>query len=196
MSYVPTKPDSGPSPDKDTTTIQTNFAQFASIFTPNHIALNAKHQGEHALVVFQSLATDPGVNQNLVSLYGKVAAQSIADQPQLFFRIQHFLGKNKPNAPMQLTYNSVNTSGPIYQTFLPGGYVLYFGFTSASLPTQITLTPVPTTLLDAWAAVNTYGGGNTVPYTASTVITSNSQFLIRSNASGAYRISWMAIGTQ
>ena len=42
---------------------------------------------------------------------------------------------------MQLTFNSVNTAGPIYQRFLPGGYIVFIG--SITQPPGPATPPVP-----------------------------------------------------
>ena len=56
MTYSFTKPDSGPSPRIDVTQLQTDFSQFAGIFSStaagvnyNHTALNNKNQGDHEM---------------------------------------------------------------------------------------------------------------------------------------------------
>lgn len=198
MTYIPTKPDAGPSPFVDASTIQTNFQQFGIIFANNHKALNKFGQGDHTTVILENQASDPGITTSLVALYNKNAgAATGGPQPQLFFQIPKFLPtqydtSNIPNVGMQLTYNTVNTSGPTqYQSFLPGGYIIYFGSTmNAAIP--ITLSPVPSNLIVANATMTTTTGGG-VPFSVSTSINSASQFTINTNATGAYTILWFAI---
>ena len=96
---------------------------------------------------------------------------------------------------MQLTYNTVNTSGPNqYQSFLPGGYILYLGTTN-TVGSKITLVPQPTKILIAIAEPNNVSGGvGSEPNSVSTTVASdNTGFTIRSNASGSFTFCWMAI---
>lgn len=214
MTYNPNKPDARPSPALDAATIQTNFAQFAAAFATNHIALNSAFQGAHSTVIFENLSLDPGVDQNLTVLYNKDASSRAGAQPQLFIQIPKFLPTrndttNAENFGMQLTYNTVNTSGPIYQSFLPGGYLVYFGtvtgntVSNATLAIPVTVSPTPTRLLVAFATSNTMNSSSTpAPLTANTVITAPSTgiFTIYSNSNGSrapipYSFGWLAIGT-
>jgi hypothetical protein len=203
MTYSFVKPDAGPSPKDDVVQIRTNFSQFATIFNGNHTALNASNAGDHEPVVFTLQSADPGVTQDLDVLYCKNASSQAGTQPQLFVQIPDFLpNHNDPtvtkNDPMQLTYNSVNTAGPVYQSFLPGGYLLFFGSTS-NIAVNITLSPAPTKILVAIATPNTMTTvGTPRPFFVSTQIVSNSTFKINSslNIGGpviAYSFGWVAI---
>lgn len=199
MTYSITKPDSGPSPALDVTQIQTNFSQFGTIFSANHTAMNDVNQGDHEAVIIKNQATDPGVTQNLAILYCKNATSQAGTQPQLFAQIPKFLpnqndSNNAANTPVQLTYNQVNTAGPVFQSFLPGGYLLYFG-SVASIASPITLTPSPTQILVAIATpydVNVFF--NSVPFTVSTTILTNSTFRINCIEGGTtVPFGWIAI---
>lgn len=197
MTFVPNKPDSGPSPFVDASVIQTNFAQWGSIFDNNHIGMNLLNQGDHSSVIFENQANDPGVTNDYVSLYNKNASATTGgSQPQLFFQIPEFLptkyDKNdKPNVGMQLTYNQVNTTGPSqYQSFLPGGYLLYFGSTT-NIAIPITLSPIPSSIVIAIATATSLVTGN--PATVSTTVNSPSQFTINSNATNPYEFRWFVI---
>jgi hypothetical protein len=199
MTYSHTKPDSGLSPAIDVTQIQTNFSQYATIFSNNHTALNNANQGDHEGVILTEQTNDPGVTQNLDVLYCKAASGSSGIQPQLFVQIPTFLPTANdptvgPFAPLHMTFNVVNTSGPVYQSFLPGGNLLYFG-TVSSISTPITLSPAPSSILVAIATPNNVQGfGN--PFTVSTTINSASTFTINSNATGVFTFTWIAIGTK
>lgn len=206
MTYNPLKPDSGPSPLVDAPTIQTNFAQFAAIFSRtaggviyNHTPLNDNNQGDHEAILLEKQTADPGVTQLLDALYCKDATSNAGTQPQLFVQIPKFLPtildtRNAPNNPMQLTYNAVNTAGPIYQSFLAGGYLVFFGTTN-NIALNITLSPAPTTLLLAIAEPQNVLAGNTA-FDVTTNIINNSTFKINSiSAIGVYTFSWIAIGT-
>jgi len=202
MSYNPLIPEPTESPYTSASPIQVNFAQFASIFsnplggvTYNHVALNNPNQGKHAAVLMQNQSVDPPVINTLDVIYPKNATSKVSTEPQLFLKIPEFLpipqDGNKPgNLPMQLTYNSVGTAGPIYYSFLPGGYLLYFG--SVTALGFITLSPVPTTILMAIAIPNNITAG--LPNTVSTEIAANNTgFTIYSNAVGVFSFTWMAV---
>jgi len=214
MTYSPDKPDEGPSPAIDVVQIQTNFSQFASIFSNNHTALNDKNQGAHEGVILTRQLFDPGVTEDLAVLYAKNAGSKAGSQLQLFVQIPKFLPTgqdttNAKNVGMQLTYNSVNTAGPIYQSFLPGGYLLYQGSVSGNttpnvlIADTVILSPAPTKILVAIATPNTMTSvGIAIPFNVSTTINTvtNDRFVINStgNASGGsipYSFVWMAIAT-
>lgn len=217
MTFTPKKPDIGPSPFLDAPTIQTNYAQFASIFSKtvtgviyNHTPLNDPNQGDHESIIFELQSQDPGVTEDLVNLYSKNATSKASIEPQLFMQIPRFLPTandttQNPNLGMQLTYNAVNTAGPIYQSFLSGEqlYLIYFGTDTGNtvmgvnISDTIVVTPTPTQLVLAIATANTLQTGG-VPFTISTKITASDTFVITSlaNQSGAsipYSIQWMAI---
>jgi len=195
MTYTNTKPDSGPSPALDAPIIKTNFSTYATIFGKNHVAMNGFNQGDHTTVIFENQSSDPGVNTDLVAIYNKDApAKTGGPQPQIFYRIPKFLPNDSKNVPIQLTYNTVNVAGPQFQSFLPGGYVLYWGTTS-NIAIPITLSPAPTKILFAVASTTTVPVLGIPVGTSITLSTTNtSQFTISSfNAIGAYTILWWAI---
>ena len=206
MTYVPNIPIATESPANQVVQIQTNFAQFAAKFSAlvagvryNHTALNNINQGDHESIILQKQLSDPGVTQNLDVIYSKDATSFLSTQPQIFVQIPKFLPNNIPNIPMQLTYNSVNTSAPIYQSFLAGGYIFYFGDVTA-VPATITLSPTPSSIQMAIAQANTMTTvGTPIPVDAEIVANQTTkQITISSNLAagvGVYRFSWMAIGT-
>lgn len=214
MTYSFIKPDSGPSPRLDVGQINTNFSTFQTIFTNNHKALNNVKAGDHTQVIFELQTADPGVTENLDVLYCKDASSKAGTQPQLFVQIPKFLpNKNNTapaqNTPMQLTYNVVNTTGPVYQSFLPGGYLIYFGSVSGNTAPNVNLnitvivSPAPTKLLIANATPNTLTTqGTPIPFRLATTIntTTNDRFIISSTSNGTgamipYSFGWVAIGT-
>lgn len=177
------------SPDTSSSPVQVNFAQFAAIFSQNpsgviynHMSLNDSNQGKHAAVLMENQSSDPGVMQDLTVLFNKNAPSASGTQPQLFVQIPKFLPTSADptdakNISMQLTYNSVNTIGPQYQSFLPGGYLLYFGSTN-TIGSAIVLSPIPTEILCAIALPtgvgNAKNGGATrtnVPYDSNVAVT-------------------------
>ena len=203
--YNPGIPEGLPSPRDQVVSIQTNFAQFAAIFSAtssgvvyNHTALNMPKQGNHESIIFLNQPFGSSVVENSCVLYAKNVTSNVDTQPQLFYKTPAFLpnmlNPDTPGNPsVQLTYNTVNTSGPVYQSFLPGGYLLYFGSVSAT--GTVTLSPKPTKILVAIAYPNNLtSGGTPVPFSVSTQILSNNyQFNIISNATGSYTFTWMAI---
>jgi hypothetical protein len=199
MTYSFIKPDAGPSPKLDAPIIQTNFSQFATIFANNHTALNVKNQGDHEKVVLELQNADPGVSEDLTVLYAKNASSNLGTQPQLFVQIPKFLpNQNDPNLAenigMQLTYNTVNTAGPLFQSFLAGGYLIYFGSTS-NIAVNITLSPAPTQIVTVIATPNNMTSiGTPIPFDVSVQIINNSTFKINSqSATGVYTFGWVAI---
>ena len=211
MTYDPTTPSSKSSPKSSVSGIQTNFSQFASIFSStsggviyNHMPLNNFNQGKHAAVLMQNQTRDFGIGntQSLAILYSKNApAATGGPQPQLFVQIPKFLptelDTTKFNNPgMQLTYNTVNTSGPIYQSFLPGGYILYFGSTT-TIGNPIVLSPIPTKILCVQAipqGTSSFGGQTNIPYDVGVVVTQPGTIQINSTrAPGGAKFLWLAI---
>jgi hypothetical protein len=198
MTYSRDIPQAQPSPAATQPQIQTNFAQYASVFQNNHTALNNNNQGDHEGIVMQNQSSDPGVTQDLVALYAKNAASQAGTQPQLFAQIKKFLPTildttNAGNLGMQLTYNQVNTSGPQFQSFLPGGFLMFCGFTN-NIAVPITLSPSTSSLFLAIAIPTNLNGGQ--PNNVSTTITQPNVFRIDSNSAvGGNVFYWLAIGT-
>jgi len=207
-TYLPNIPQPDQTPAATATPIQVDFDQFQVVFSENHTPINNVNQGDHEGILLTLQANDPGVTQDLDVLYAKNAsAATSGPQPQLFLQIPQFLANAIPNFPMQLTYNMVNTSGPTqYQSFLPGGYILYFGIDSGTTASNtpisdtITLSPVPSLILLAIAIPNTLTTlGTPTPFSVSTEIQANHfQFKIFSGSNGAgppiaYSFTWMAI---
>ncbi len=208
MTYVPETPTSTSSPQSSVNQIEVNFSKFDSIFSStalgvfyNHMPLNDANQGKHAAVIMQNQTTDPGVTEDLAALYAKNAtAATGGTQPEVFVQIPQFLPiSTAPNVGMQLTYPTVNVAGPIYQSFLPGGFVFYFGSTN-TIGTPITLTPTPTSILCAHAVpqgTSASGGATNVPYDVGVVVTQPATIKINSTrAPGGATFLWMAIAKQ
>lgn len=206
MSYSTTKPDSGPSPALDVSTIQNNFAVYADIFDNNHIALNSSNQGDHSVVKFNLV--DPNmrdVTENLAAIFAMPARGPSGDDLQLFSKVRKFLpnsqnSRDANNVPTQLTLSTVNLTGPIYQSFLPGGGVLYFGTTN-DITNPIILTPTPGRIIFAIAVPNGTNGSNNLPFNTSTTINTvlNDRFTINSTFNDlppppSYSFCWLAVG--
>lgn len=195
MTYNPDIPQNLP-PGRDIVDqIRTNFSQYASIFANNHSPLNNTTQGKHTNVLLQRQASDPDIDGDFDSLYGKSVTSASGTSDQVFLRIPQFLPNEQLNEPMQLTFNSVNTAGPNqYQSFLAGGYLIYLGKTSNIL-IPIVLVPAPSIILTAIANPTNFLGST--PFDVSVTINSASQFTLNSLiATGVYEYTWVAIGKQ
>lgn len=170
MTYDPNIPLPQGTPEFSALPIQVNFEEFFNIFSStvggviyNHIALNDFNQGKHGAVIMQKQADAPAINQNLDVLVTLDAQTAAGTQPQLFVKVPKFLPtnldtKDAANNPMRLTYNQVNTTGPQYQSFLPGGYLVYFGSTN-NIANTITVTPNPSAIITALASPTGSTGG-------------------------------------
>lgn len=199
MTYVRDTPEALPSPKDTQAQIQTNFAQYALKFLVNHTAMNKANQGDHEAVVMEIQVIDPGVTEDLVALVCKPAFSNIGFQAQLFSQIKKFLptpqdSRDAPNLGVQLTYNTVNTVGPTqFQSFLPNGYVLYFGTLTGT--GTVTLNPTPSFILCAIAIPNNLTTvGTPTPNTVSTTPLNNFQFnILSSTASGTDTFTWLVI---
>jgi hypothetical protein len=195
MTYVITKPDSGPSPKLDAPIIQNNFSQYGTVFSKNHTSLKERNPGDHEAVIIEHQLTDPGVTQNLDVLYNFNLPYFSGSSPQLCVQIPKFLPSsadptNAKNQRMQLTQRQVNTTGPNqYQSFLAGNYYVYFGSTN-SIASNIVLSPVPTNIVLANATPSGRDGSG-VPLTVSTTIINNASFKINSNGGGTFY--WWAL---
>lgn len=195
MTYNPLIPIGEDSPANQAAKIRQNFSSLASVFSRtvagsvyNHTPFNNFNQGDHETILFQKQSSDHGVSLNLDVLYAKDVVSASSTEPQLFVQIPQFV-PNKTNSPMQLTFNVVNTVGPIYQSFLPGGYLLYFG-TAPNNALPITLVPTPKEIIIVLAEPNSNAGFRDV----SAIITNPDKITLYSGINtGAIPLSWLAI---
>ncbi len=210
MTYDPNTPYANISPKDQVTPLQTNFSQFETIWAENHTALNDPHEGDHEKVILTRRTTNPQVSLDLDLLFCKDAVTAAGTQPQLFVRIPKFLPTkldsttptNNGNPVMQLTYDQVNIAGPVYQTFLPGGYLFYFGVVTEAGPqvsptsNLVTLVPTPTKIVMAIAYANQTSSG--IAFRVSTKILTANTFNINVPAftSLTRNFTWMAIALQ
>lgn len=206
MTYNPNVPIVDVPPNEQTASMATNFAQFAAIFSSqvgnviyNHTPINAFKQGQHEAVIMEANATDPGSILEMAILYNKVASSNQGSAQQLFAQIPKFLPTSlDPNtgttAGMQLTCSQVNTTGPTqFQSFLPGGYTLYFGTTTEANLT-ITLSPAPTKILTVIAYSNLLVGSPPNPRGVNvTSVTSSSFTLFTNGPVVSCNFTWLAI---
>lgn len=194
MTYNPEIPTDLPPPNVAVASIQTDFSQYNTQLSVNHVSMNDSNQGKHANVILQEQSADPGITNNFDALYCKSVTSTLGTSDQLFLQIPQFLPGDKPNKGQQLTFNVVNTAGPQFQSFLPGGYIFYFGAVTGPANT-ITLSPIPTKIIVAIAQAN-----NALPGTGTvvnTIILTSSTFSINAlGAAGGDKFTWMAIAQQ
>ncbi len=120
--------------------------------------------------------------------------------------IPQFLTRDKPNIPMQLTFNFVNIAGPQYQSFLAGGYIIYFGSVAGAttVSSQVTLVPTPSKILcvipNPTKLSPLANSGPLAPQRVSVTIDNSSQFTIKATQpiipTGTGTIRWLAIAKQ
>jgi hypothetical protein len=204
MTYDPTQPTDLPSPDVAVNQIRTNFSQYFNIFDNNHVAINANSQGKHSNVIIQGQIADPEINGNFDTLYSKSITSTSSTSEELFVKIPQFLPNHIPNDPMQLTFNVVNLV-PQYQSFIPGGYIVYWdSIPSANvINTTVTLTPTPSEILCVIPNPTKLVGVGvlpTKPTQISVTILNASQFRINATFAGIPPgtgiINWIAIARQ
>lgn len=198
MTFDPTQPTDLPPPKIAVDQIRTNFAQYQTQFSKNHEPLNASNQGKHDNVIFEKQTVNPTIAGNFADVFSKLVTSNSGSSQQLFGMIPQFLPNPYVNDPMQLTFNTVNTAGPVYQSFLPGGYVLYFGSTS-NIAVPITLSPAPSAILCIIANPNNFTTiGTPIPFDVSVTANANNfQFKIDSAiATGVYTFTWVCIARQ
>lgn len=205
MTYSTRKPDAGPSPKVDVNQIRENFASFLTVFSANHTALNASTQGCHTNILFQTQTSNDDVPGGTANMFSKSVTNATSTQPHLFTKVARFLpnGNNSAmadNVPLQLTYNKVSTTGPIYQSFMIGGYLLFMGQTN-NIAADIVLTPSPSRILSVIPAAHNMKSSGGAPYDVAAQVISNTTFRIRSSLNGSgpavpYLFTYLAIGLQ
>jgi hypothetical protein len=198
MTYKRNIPKSQRSPRDSTSDMQGNFTAFDTAFKVNHTALNDSNEGKHEVVINQLQSSDPVVDGTWPTIYARNAFSQVGIQPQLFSRIQQFLPNKVTNAPIQLTYNQVAITATTpsstlpYQSFLFGGYLIYFNQSmTGTKSVTITLSPVPTQILCV-IAQPTSSSLLDAPRRISTLINSNTQFQIFCEIAGL-TFQWVAI---
>lgn len=199
MTFDPTIPTDLPPPKIAVDELRLNFSEYATVFDNNHIALNATYQGKHSDVILQRQLLDPIISGDFDSLYSKSVVTTSNTSDELFVRIPQFLPPEFPNIPMQLTFNSINTSAPEFQSFMIGGYIVYFGKIT-TVPFLVTLVPTPSEILCIIANGNSFTSiGTPIPIDVAVLKSgvNNFQFTITSAAfTAGDSISWFAIAKQ
>lgn len=139
MTYSPNSPLPQNSPKQDQPQIKTNYGQWDAVFKENHTALNSNAQGTHSEVVFKNQTVDPDITGTWGTVYSKTGT-GVANQPNLFWRTFKFL-PDQDNNPIQLTFNQVVKIGTQQQSFIAGGYIVYFGTATSSGAGVVTFAP-------------------------------------------------------
>ncbi len=203
MTYDPNIPENLPPGTVIVDQIRANFSQYATVFDNNHEPLNNSNQGKHTNVLLQQQFTAPVVDGSFDAFYSAPVQSNSSLSQELFVKIPQFLPEQFPNNPMQLTFNTVNTAGTQYQSFLAGGYIIYWGMIASATPTiatTITLVPVPTKIVCVIPNPTKVASTSSFPLSpirVSSNVLSNSQFTINATfPTGTGDIYWLCIGTQ
>ena len=118
-----------------------NFTQIFNAFAENHLPLNDGNQGMHSQLELVQQSGDPTTGSDEVALYSKSGTGS---QPQIFFM------PASSGTPIQISNNKVISTGPYYQSFMAGPYVVLFGkvlnYTNTQTFTYSTYYPLITAL--------------------------------------------------
>lgn len=198
MTYDPNQPENLPPPKTGISSVKDNFNIYDSVFDNNHEVLNSSNQGKHTNVIIQQQGSDPTVEGSFDTLYSKSVTSNSSTSQELFARIPQFLPVDKPNIPTQMTFNSVNTAGPVYQSFMAGEYIVYFGQTT-NIAVPITLSPAPSEILCVIANSNSFTNiGTAIPNDVGVVVNANNfQFTITSFAiTNPYLFTFYVIAKQ
>lgn len=187
-------------PAADAPLIQGNFLAYGNAFAIDHSALNNADQGDHNKVTLLQTTNNFAAAPNTSVLFAKNATSAVNTTIQVFSRIPKFLPTAQDtteatNTPIQLTYDQVNTVGPIYQSFLAGGYLIYCGsvLINGAGQATITLSPIPTKILTVLCN-STVNGPDGQPAVVSASITQPSTILIITNTlSAGTTYLWTAI---
>lgn len=195
MTFDPNIPQDLPSPSDIVSAIKTNFSQYASIFGTNHLPINNSNQGKHGNVIFENQVTDPVITNSYDAFYAKSVTSASGTSSQLFLKIPSFLPNPNLQLPVQLTFNTVNTTGPNYQSFMAGGYIIFFG--KKVNPGTINLSPTPSAILCAIANTNNFTPAGLVlfPFNVSVTILSPSSFSINSTFATS-NFNWIVVAKQ
>jgi hypothetical protein len=172
-----------------------NFQTIFSVFTKNHVNLNAsdpgKLQGMHTVLILREQTGDPATAIDQVALYVK----SVSSSTMLFYR------PSNNQTPIQLTYPSISTGLqstnpdvflPQQYSFMPGPFVIYFGTISINDGQIVTLLPATTLVFVSVIQKNAAAAGK--QNAAATNIVGN-QFTVRIPFNTQPQtISYIAIG--
>lgn len=162
--------------------VKANFTAIYNTFNENHTPFNQNNVGMHDLVNFREQSGDPTTLATQIALYTK----NVGGFPELFFR------PNNSQAPIQLTYPTITTTGAQQQSFVAGPFVVYMGFLSMTSGIAVTLTPASTLIYVGLTLNATRTSLGNILYAAPTGMVANSFTPVFQG--GAQTIYYFAIG--
>ncbi len=101
--------------------LRTNFTQIFNAFGENHVQLTDLGDpttGMHTQLELVRQGSDPATGSDEVALYSKTG---VGGAPQVFFR------PSSSGTPIQMSSFGVVSTGPNYQSFFAGPYIILFG---------------------------------------------------------------------
>jgi|GEM_PF-1433905 len=178
--------------------IKSNFQTINSVFSKNHVRLNATEggnsQGMHNVLTFRTQSGDPVTAVDQIALYTKVIGSDIA----LFY------APSNAQTPIQLTYPSISTglqstNPDVFlarqYTFMAGPFVIYIGNFAEQDGTVITLLPASTLIYVGLVGDGSMGTQKTA---AAATNVSGNQFTVRFSLTSPitfkYPVHYLAIG--
>lgn len=121
-----------------------NFQDIFKAFNINHVPMNQENEGKHTLTTLERQGGAPATAADECALYNLLGTDA---QSQLFYR------PDSNGVQIQMSYQTVVTTGLQQRSFMAGPFIFFFGRVdnlNVGLNT-ITLTPAVTTLLTAQA---------------------------------------------
>lgn len=191
MSFTPGIPANGQSLGSSRTQVLNNFASLRSTLAANHVDVNSANPGLHTHADFLAQSADPNPATGIVSHYSKV----VTGVTQWFFQRENtgpIIQMSNGNPSIMSTFP--NSKG---QSFLPGGFILQWGFlvvpgNGSGFDTVNLNTTFPTAPLTAWATSQAaQPNASTVNQMTTTTLT-----ITWGDTTGVapYNILWFAIG--
>lgn len=138
MTYDVNIPSEEQSPSVSQPGIKINYFEYDRIFKLNHMEMNNDNEGNHSFVIFKNQSSDPSVIPPVGTLFGKIGS-GVANSANVFFKTSKFL-PNQENTAELLTFNVAANIIDQYQSFMMGGYIVYFGIGLTPLAGSNTIT--------------------------------------------------------
>lgn len=169
--------------------IRSNYQSINSVFSENHVQMNQKMQGMHALLNFRPQTINPTTSATQIAIFTKL----VNTIPMLFY------APSSSQTPIQLTYPSLSTGLqstkpdvylPDQYSFIAGPFVVYGGKITGAVTGQIKVLAPTTTLL--YASVKTIFKVDGDRSTVSAITLSS--FTIALAGSASQDIYYLAIG--
>ena len=197
-SWNPNIPQPTQSPSSSQPFILINNQNWPTIFGRNHVTMNNNNQGKHGAVIYKTQTALPSVTGDWGTIFSLSVGSNSGTNTQLFYRTKQFV-PGQTNSPMQFTFNQVNLVGADQQSFIMGGYLVYFGTFNlnggAGTNTTITLSPQPASINTIQVSYNT-ARLNRDSNSVSVVGLNNFQFKVTQNQGGGpYTFTYFVIGT-